>query len=262
MTLHRIEPRDPLVLRDGRPNDGRSESRTTDFPMPSTVVGAVRTALGRRQGAFDSGLISSLVNHVKLRGPLGLVGDELLVPAPGDALVLKLADDTLRTRPLRPMTLPEGAKTSLSTDYRLVGLRADENDRAKPFDEQPRFWRWSSFASWLREPKTLDDKATRELLSGGIRGLVREERVHVALGPQNTAEEGKLFAAEGLRVWGHGFDPRSKQDRELDEQNGIERCYDAEVAFAVDLEVNETFPGPLPSGIRPIGGERRLVRCL
>ena len=48
-----LEPRDPLVVRDGRPNSGRSESRVLGFPLPSTIAGGVRTRLGSGARGFE-----------------------------------------------------------------------------------------------------------------------------------------------------------------------------------------------------------------
>ena len=48
---YRVEPRDPLMVRDGRPfsvdTDG---ARSLDFPPPSVLAGMVRTRVGLTEG--------------------------------------------------------------------------------------------------------------------------------------------------------------------------------------------------------------------
>lgn len=263
MTTVHIEARDPLIFRDGRPNDGRSESRTLEFPAPSVLAGVVRTLLGRTGGAFQAELIPKLMAQVSLRGPLLASRKGLFVPAPGDALLLKLEDSTrqkngikqedgkLRLRALRPLALPPGASCSPVGGLHLVGLRANENDRAKPHDEAPRLWAWEDLEAWLQNPGKLSGDApeaesfARGVCQRGVIALPREERIHVALGPLGTAEDGKLFSAEGLRLF-----PQASL--------GLQEKIPEELSFLIDVEIRDAGLGPLASGIRPLGGERRL----
>ena len=41
-----IEPRDPVIFRDGKPFALGLSARSIGFPMPSTVIGAIRTRCG------------------------------------------------------------------------------------------------------------------------------------------------------------------------------------------------------------------------
>ena len=247
MTTFEIEARDPLVLRDGRPNDGRSESRTMPFPAPSTVAGVVRTALGRRHGRFDAGLRDALLRDVAIRGPL-LVGDDgLYVPAPRDALLVD-GGRGAEAVPLVPLVLPLGAATSnIGEGLALVGIEAEASTRAKPVAETPAFWRWASLEAWLHDPRARNAEETRALLIGGLAALSREERVHVAIGASGTAEDGKLFATEGLRLAATAFG--SPSDAEA-----------VAVRLLVDVAVTSNELGELSAGMRPLGGERRLTR--
>ncbi|MCS6900512.1 MAG: CRISPR-associated protein Cas5 [Myxococcales bacterium] len=239
MSLFRIESRDPLIFRDGRPNDGRSESRTLPFPVPSALVGAIRTILGRSGGAFDASKIPALLEKVSLRGPLLAHKKELFVPAPGDALLLKGEDDVLHLQALHPIGLPPGARCSPTT-LQLVGLDDEESVLAKPYSEAPKLWNWTSFADWLRDARPRQGEEVERICKLGKKGLPREERIHVAIGPEGTAEDGKLFAAEGLRL--------------LDEDSW------EDLSFLIDLDVQDPALGSLTPGLRPLGGERRLAR--
>jgi len=67
-----IEPRDPVIFRDGRPFNASAGARakTLSFPFPSTLVGAARTLAGRdKNGHFDTSQIDALLSQ-EMEGPL------------------------------------------------------------------------------------------------------------------------------------------------------------------------------------------------
>ncbi len=45
-TAYLFEPKSPLVFRTGRPFDQAGDPVSLDFPLPSTLAGACRTAVG------------------------------------------------------------------------------------------------------------------------------------------------------------------------------------------------------------------------
>lgn len=243
MTAYLVSAVDPLVLRDGRPNAGRSESRTLPFPMPSTFAGVVRTALGRRGGEFEPKLVPTLLEHVRIRGPLLMHQDTLLVPAPKDALLLGDVQ-SIALEALSPVPLPPGCSAS-TTGLSLVGVQQGRLRSVKPLKSAPSFWSWRSMESWLRNPVGGDDERARDLLEGSVHALLNEERLHVAIGASFTAEQGKLFGTEGLRTVAATFEP-----------GGRTRYVDLE--FFVDVQVDAKELGELAEGWRALGGERRL----
>ncbi|MGQ9756041.1 MAG: type III-B CRISPR module-associated Cmr3 family protein, partial [Desulfotomaculales bacterium] len=97
MTVWIIEPRDPLIVRDGRPFGPVPGARAVSlaFPFPSTTTGALRTRDGLDAvGRFQPSEIPQ-VKKINVRGPLLVeldagTGDitRWLVPAPADALLL------------------------------------------------------------------------------------------------------------------------------------------------------------------------------
>ena len=102
-----IEPRDPLIVRDGRPFSNTPGARATSlpFPMPATVAGAMRTRAGSNSdGIFDISRINE-VKQIGLYGPLlaQVSGDDTLAwfaPAPADALMLEnKKNDTVQLKP-------------------------------------------------------------------------------------------------------------------------------------------------------------------
>src|SRR5689334_15770755 len=95
MPIWMIEPRDPLIVRDGRPfgPDPGARAATLPFPFPSTVAGGLRGLAGRTvaQG-FNPSLKSDVLTRVRLRGPLLVELDEQqqptwFAPAPADASI-------------------------------------------------------------------------------------------------------------------------------------------------------------------------------
>jgi CRISPR-associated protein Cmr3 len=244
MTTFTIDALDPLVLRDGRPNQGRSESRTLPFPLPSTLVGVVRTALGRKNGVFDERLVEALLTQVELRGPLLAGGDTLYAPAPRDAVVLS-TEGGVSIWPLRPTPVPEGcAATAAPSGLSWVGLGANA-PKTKPA-EAPAFWLWAKLEQWLRAPNEREGEAATSLLAGGLSTLEREQRVHVALTPVGTALEGALFATEGLRLAAFERGACREHGRAL------------ELRIAVEVRITDPTLGGLSAALRPLGGERRL----
>jgi CRISPR-associated protein Cmr3 len=90
------------------------------------------------------------------------------------------------------------------------------------------------------------------LLAGAIVSLVKEERIHVGMGPSGTADDGKLFATEGLRTAGVLFDHEKHSSRPEKEKH-------TDLEFLVDLQVEDRALGQLSAVLRPLGGERRLT---
>jgi CRISPR-associated protein Cmr3 len=249
-----IEPRDPLVVRDGRPFGPDPGVRATSlpFPFPSTTTGAVRHKAGLgADGSFDRARIPDVKTR-PVRGPLLVRLDEdentiaeWFAPAPADALVLETEQrgGALLIRQLVPLSIPPGAAINLSDELLPVGQTIRLPN--KPYDDAPRFWRWDVFERWLRMPQEVLTILYRpkEL---GLRRLAVDWRVHVSIQPeQQTAVEGALFQTGGLV-----FTSRDLED----ECAG--RLVTERLALAVASEGNfERFAG----GIAPIGGERRLA---
>jgi len=198
-----IEPRDPLIVRDGRPFGPTPGARAASlpFPFPSTVAGAVRTQAGRdTNGVFDKQRIEE-VKKITVSGPLLVELNEVnairrwLIPAPSDALLLDL-DPPLKGRAickrLVPLCLPPGAQTNLPNGLKPVGLTCPTP--CKPV-RGPRFWSWDRFSQWLISPQ----EAEVTLAEMGHDGPVPEQRTHVRIDPNtSTAEEGALFQTHGL----------------------------------------------------------------
>jgi len=249
MTVWIIEPRDPLIVRDGRPFGPVPGARAVSlaFPFPSTTTGAVRTRDGLdASGRFQFAEITRL-KRLEVRGPLLVELDagtgeiaRWLLPAPADALLLDLEPaDTARVavKWLVPLQLPQKAGTNLPDALAPVGM--PKRDPRKPFGKAPHYWDWGFFEQWLLDP------CDREvpLAELGHDGPVREARMHVSIRPDTqTADEerGALFQTRGLEF------------THLPEGEVLSK------ARRLGLAVATKAPNLKP-GIASLGGERRLV---
>ena len=97
MSVWLIQPRDPLVFRDGKPFNATpgARAKSLPFPYPSVLAGGVRTRAGQDEtGRFDSRQIDRLL-QLNIRGPILVALDEAedvkgwYFPAPADSLVLQ-----------------------------------------------------------------------------------------------------------------------------------------------------------------------------
>ncbi|BAF60108.1 Uncharacterized protein PTH_1927 [Pelotomaculum thermopropionicum SI] len=249
-----IEPRDPLIARDGRPFGPVPGARafTLAFPFPSTIAGAVRTRDGLdASGRFQPAEIPRL-KKIEVLGPL-LVEldagtgdiDRWLVPAPADALFFELVPSDFTKaaiRQLTPLQLPPGSHTNLPEDS-LAPVGMPDRDPRKPFSKTPAYWYWKLFEKWLVDPFDGDV----QLVEVGHNGPVQEVRMHASIRPDTqTADEekGALFQTRGLEfacpVEDHADGGILSRVRRL----GLAAAADA--------------PNLKP-GIAPLGGERRLA---
>ncbi len=260
-----IEPRDPLICRDGRPFNPTpgARARTLDFPFPSTTTGAVRTQAGlNADGIFDTRRIAE-VRQLAVRGPLlvqlaasAASEPEIvrwLAPAPADALIFEPDPDKNTSQPylrwLHPQELPAGALTDLHMHphdgtqpaeqlLALVGLA--QPDPRKPARNVPRFWYWTQFEQWLAQPH--DQAIALDTL--GLSALPRAARMHVKIDPETlTSSDGDLFQTEGLEF------TQRRETQSLAHAGRLALM----VATAADAQLQ-----PRP-GLSHMGGEKRVV---
>jgi CRISPR-associated protein Cmr3 len=237
-----IEPRDPLIARDGRPftADPGARAKSLPFPFPSTTAGTVRTRYGFTQGDFnDEAQKENLIRAVKKIAVLGPLLVELnnegeiedwLLPAPADAAMFEAGAKHGRLKHLVPLLPPEDAHTDLTTDLLPMGF-ASGVVKQKSLKDAPRFWRRGKFFEWLANPR--DESVELDKLGHG--GPVGESRVHLRIDPRTqAAEEGFLYQTSGLEF-----------TRRLN-------CKPLRLALAVRTSAS------LSEGIAPLGGEQRL----
>ncbi len=244
-----IEPRDSLIVRDGRPFGLGAGIRATslDFPFPSTTTGGVRTRAGLNDdGMFDVNSIDA-VKEIATAGPLLIELDQdavicdWLMPAPCDALIVRDESDEAKVqiRCLKPINDAE-SPTNIETSLLPVGVRTLR--KGKPA-RGPKFWHWMQFKEWLIESK--DFSACRKAL--GHDGPDKDSRVHASLNESfttGTTGENNLFQTRGLEF-------RRTQDGE--KLQGAKR-----LALAIFVQ-DSAHAQNIKTGVAPLGGERRLV---
>ncbi len=251
-----IEPRDPLIVRDGRPFGPTPGARAVSlpFPFPSTVAGGVRTRAGvDAQGRFvDDTATVDRVKGITVRGPLLVELDsagqirEWLAPSPADALLINpdkrgaygLRADTVENKAqmwrswLRPIAgVPDAMGNRPAAVPYLVGPA--RYDASKPLPAPPRFWRWTQLEPWLFHPQS--GPVVPAAL--GHSGPPSEQRMHVSMDADRLiARDGALFQTRGL---------------EFTQPDG------GRLALLVTSSAEFA---PFNGGLAPLGGERRLVR--
>ncbi len=263
MTIWIMEPRDPLLVRDGRPfgPDPGARAVSLPFPFPSTIAGGIRARAGvNEEGIFQySSQNTGELDHLKalqVRGPLlvqlaaddeDITADAWLVPAPCDALLLPAksagpGSGIASVRQLMPVQLPQGARTDLDQQALWLVRQPSSDDQEKPL--QPlAYWYWERFKTWLLDPSRVAGGGIA-LNSLGLRGPEREQRMHVSIeAGREVAREGMLFETSGLEFTAAG--------------SGRERFTAAKrLAVAVDVDENGYTIRP---GVAGFGGERRMV---
>jgi CRISPR-associated protein Cmr3 len=279
MSLWMIEPRDPLIARDGRPaTSGRF--RTLGFPFPSTLAGAVRTRLASGDGPFSLETEDELaaLRRIEVAGPLLAELDEdggtldWLAPAPRDVHIVPGADRAATLVPLRPRPMaglcdsldglgllpvglgpPSGglSEASAATEERREGEPPPQG-WTKPAPA-PAFWPWSRLEGWLTAPAVQRFDDLRAL--GGLPDLLIERRTHLAIQPggppQRVGIDGMLFETAGLRFL-YADEDAPRAERFAPRRLALSvRCAGGTVAGR---------PLALKEQLAPLGGERRLAR--
>ncbi len=256
LSTYLVEPRDPLIARDGRPSAlGRFESLA--FPYPSVLAGAARTRMASPRGTFehpDPKRLLDIPVHGPLLAEISGEGDgvaELLAPAPLDALLYPApVGEPAEGRPkkeevilhrLRPRPLADGTAVDALAARGLAPIEADEGVRGKPHASPPRFWRWCEFERWLLASSGKSRLAVDNL---GVVRFPEERRAHLAMQlGERVGEEGALFETAGHRFL---LGP----DRALPPRR-----------FALALRAGVGKGGlALRREVAPLGGERRLAR--
>ena len=249
-----IEPRDSLIVRDGKPFGADITHATSlDFPFPSTTTGGVRTRAGLdANGKFDVSQISK-VQNIEVKGAMlvGLNPDtnriaNFYLPSPADALLVQNEDQKLdgecSIKRLLPIAIDD-AITNLPNNLMPVGITQNDS-KVKPYTDL-KFWNWSSLKDWLIDAKDVDNSKPNNY---GINNLLKDSRTHVAINLDMASldmasNDGDLFSTRGLEFnYGNG------------DLSNTEKL--ALVVFVDDAN-SKKLEGK--GSLAPLGGERRLV---
>ncbi len=207
-TTFALSMRDGLFLKDGKGWSTSSLGRasTLSWPYPSTLRGALRTAVGHaieaREGrTFSASDWLQRTSDVQLRLTLPLRrpladtswrAEHLLWPAPKDALITRADDAKLGAARLDP-TPPHAQVGSLCEEdnARLETLwRPRPNTKHKPASGSP-WWTHTQLIAWLAGESVTPPEAPI--------APPQETRTHVTLDPKtHTAKESLLYATTRL----------------------------------------------------------------
>jgi CRISPR-associated protein Cmr3 len=268
MTTWIIEPRDPLIVRDGRPFglDPGGHTTSLPFPFPSTIAGGTRArAALSAEGIFDFDSPQQIddLKKMRIRGPLlvqltddghDIAERKWLVPTPGDVLLLEgkpIANDrAVLMQQLLPLQLPKDAHTDFNRkNLWIVGQPFAHYAKKKPMKKLPSFWYWETFQTWLFNPAQLHDREM-PLSVLGLEQLQHNQRLHVSIdADREAAKDGMLFGTSGLEFTLPG--------------RGEQRLLNARrlaLAVAVDNDTtNHHTAFTLRTGLAGLAGERRIV---
>lgn len=266
MSVWLIEPRDPLIVRDGKPIGGDARIETLPFPFPSTTAGAARTRMASPAGEFslhgDAALNQLLA--IGVAGPVlaevdGTTGEPrgFFFPAPRDALVFAERDidqkvTRLIARRLAPKAMPIGGQVDSLADRNLLPVAAEGDEKTdKPYDEPPAYWSDEHILDWLRKRAAPDVSFAPGAL--GIAQLPTETRVHVVIAQgERVGVDGGLFQTKGLRF--------AQEKRNGDERPKLGETRQFAISIRTDGGKVDGVPMALRDELAPIGGERRLAR--
>jgi len=216
-----LVPRDGLFVKDGRGWQTSSAGRGygLEWPWPSTILGALRTAWGREEEAragiaFDRrGWLAQAANvHLSatlvLRRPLGTrwEPEHRVWPAPADAFAAQGEHGFQRLAP-RP---PDVATLGRDDDEPREALWVAAPSQAAKPRTGPRWWSERQFAAWLAGDRPLE---------GGF-SLQRRIQTHVGIRPETqTADDGILFShdvvetLQGDAEWAIGVEANVARER-------------------------------------------------
>ncbi len=231
-----IHPRDPLLVRDGRPFgvEPGASARTLSWPFPQTVAGALRTWVGNALKWEWNQENRGRALRITVHGPLLAVrkGQEwkAMFPRPLDAL----ASASIEGKPIVPIRMSPramGLGGCLWPDggADLFPLLPPEGAKIDAKASLGVYWPAEKLTAWLSGESV---ELTREEVRDP---LAREGRVHVAVDPgTGTATEGALYSTEGL-------------------------AFSADQAILCRLRPNgEPLDGVPDAGVVTLGGERRI----
>jgi len=260
-----IQPRDPLIVRDGRDFTAApgAKVRGYAFPPPQVVAGAIRAQVGSARGYRPLSACNQsptpeecrddlekkwigLKSEVAIQGPLLYDPDrqELFFPAPLDALLFK-KDENFQLYRLAPLAEAGENEVLHNLPPGLLAVQAPPGMPKDKPESMPKFWRQDVFLNWLLG-KTEPFEPYEAKSQIGLESLPTDHRTHVKINPlTQTAEEHMLFETAGLTFV-------------MPEANGLAKADPLALAVRV-LAPGNNLPQSALEGIKPLGGERRLA---
>ncbi|HEX5327821.1 MAG TPA: type III-B CRISPR module-associated Cmr3 family protein [Acetobacteraceae bacterium] len=254
-----LSPRDGMFLKDGREwastDAGRAHS--LEWPMPSTLHGALCTAAGRMVEAGRKPLTKDdwlkLSANIRIDALLALrrrlgslsnwVAADRAWPVPADALFLSEPKDQLRRLdPHKPLHTTLGRHDDDSSEKLLWWPRIEEVAKPAP---APKWWTEAALLGWLTDQ-------------------AEKRQVFQPAGPGSRAAKPGSLDYRGLALARHvqvhvGIDPDTQAAREqiLFAHDVVETLDEQRYEWTIGCRV--TMPGKLLTGCLTLGGDRRVA---
>jgi CRISPR-associated protein Cmr3 len=175
----------PLLFRDGKPFSaaGGTETavRSLPAPLPSTLAGFIRTQIGMGSNRTWQQHDLEYLHGIPVAGLLAR-DEQLVFPAPRDAVICKNDAGKRQIMRLRPLDTLEGTGTDAPAGMVPLEVKQD----VKP-ETGYDLWTQADMETWLKgqTPQTLEP----------ISGLPLETRVHVSINARTGAtDDGQLFS--------------------------------------------------------------------
>lgn len=235
-----LVPRDGLFCKDGRGwhTSASGRGHGLDWPWPSTILGALRSAWGRGEEARSGALFGPddwrtrtaairLGRTLVLRRQHGVAWrvEDTTWPVPVDALWLEDRREVHRLEPVQPR-VPTLGRDEDETRESL--MRPVLDGAGKPL-APPRWWSSDDFSAWLAG-RSVAARDRDDVLT-----TARRVQVHVGILPEElTADEGVLFSHDVIET----LDPSAE--------------------WAIGAEV--ALPDGALSGTATLGSDARLAR--
>lgn len=243
-----VQPRAPLIVRDGRPftADAGAQAVTLPWPLPGTLAGALRTRIGTDL-AFDwQGDGPDRARRITVQGPLMLArwpdsesAWQVYLAQPRDALLVHDTSGQPVMHALRPFGPGGGAGCDLPHPA-LQPLQVEESGKSLSGYS---YWPLRAYLRWLSDARPQPQAPPLRCLGP----LPRETRVHVAINRETrTGREGALFSTVGLAF---ADQPQPARAGQSDEQP----------AHALLCRVDGATSWSAATSYLQLGGERRLA---
>lgn len=241
----RLEPRDPVIVRDGRPfsSDPGAQAVSLDWPLPSTLSGALRTRIGNDNNFNWKNGGPDKARKISIQGPLMICSKDtdsdnnenwsVYLAAPADAVPYE-KDDQKKLMTLSPYSIPESAGCNLPEG--ILPLHVGEEFKPIPGYS---YWSLDDIVSWMCGTKT-------SLPTSFMSKLERETRTHVGVNADSgTSEEGKLFSTMSICF----------NDVHLTKEKVKSACVGMLAKIVADDNIKINAPGFIH-----FGGEKRVSR--
>jgi len=250
-----IHSREPLVFRDGKPfgDPGHVNGSSLPWPMPSTVVGMLRSRIGlaRSKEFFHGPNRHDNIEAIKrisatiilpLWQPAGDTSWSPLFPAPADALITKTNGGNFKVHhyTYHPPGRDEGVNLSWSNWYLPL-----TNNREKPAADSPPLWFAEVFMTWLEHGVMQMEKAGTEL---GVQWPACEFRIHTAIDDSGTAAKSHLFSTSGLRL---------EARKQVHADTG--RVVHPAGRYGIGVALENMEPNDNPTGPCRLGGDGKIA---